>query len=530
VYDALGPVRLAEYDALGSRTGCMPGTRTLVLTKIREWAEDTSPGLSIFWLVGMAGTGKSTVAKSVCEVFAGEGRLGASFFVSAQDVLRRDPHSVLRTIAYQLALKDPAAFRALYQSTAEHGIASRRMEEQVEKTLVIPLTSAVHSISKEMVIVIDALDECEKIDGVESGHLIPLLAAKLSTLDIKLLVTSRNEHKLEIMREGLGAVGLTLQDMDESIVEGDVRRYIKAELREIARTQQVSDPEWPFEEDVKTLVQNTGPFFIYAATVVRYIGNEWHDPVVRLRQLLDSSSIGSDSLDAVDSLYERIFNQCVKNEAGREDIQRRERIQLILGTVVIALEPVQIRVISSMLPSGVSPQVVHKDVDALGSVLISPAPHSADPVRILHASLPDYLRNRCADHWFRLDTFDHHKRMAVQCLQILNTHLRMNLCKIADPSVPNDDVPNIVQKLYSAAPDEVRYAAKHWYGHLMVVMGSCEDVEELLDSLEVFCSIHLLHWLELLSLLNELQRLQRDLLPVVVRMKVRPIARTWIGG
>jgi hypothetical protein len=76
----------------------------------------------------------------------------------------------------------------------------------------------------------------------------------------------------------------------------------------------------------------------------------------------------------------------------------------------------------------------------------------------------------------------------------------------------------------------VRYAAKHWYGHLMAVMGSCEDVEELLDSLEVFCSKHLLHWLELLSLLNELQRLQRDLLPVVVRMKVRPFARAWIGG
>jgi hypothetical protein len=523
VYAALAPVRLAEYDALGSRTGCMPGTRTLVLTKIREWAEDNSPGMSVFWLVGMAGTGKSTIAKSVCEVFAGEGRLAASFFVSAQEVLRRDPHSVLRTIAYQLALKDPAAFGALYQSTTEHGISSRPMAEQVQKTLFAPL-AVVKKMSEQMVIVIDALDECDKLNGVESGDLIPLLASKLSAFNIKLFVTSRNEHKLEIMREGLGTVGLTLHEMDESIVDSDVRRYIETHLRDIARTQQVSEPEWPSEEDVETLVKNTGPLFIYAATVIRYIGNEWHDPVVRLRQLLDSSCTGSDTLDAVDSLYERILDQCVKNEVGREDIQRRERIQLILGTVVVAMEPVQIRVIASMLPSGVSSQVIHKDVDALGSILISPAPSSSDPVRILHASFPDYLRDRCTDPRFRINNSEHHGRMTVQCLQILNAGLRKNICDIPDPSTPNFEVPGIVQKLAAVAPEDLRYAAKYWLAHLTAVMDVCGDVSELMGYLDEFCSKHLLHWLELMSLLNKLRTVHGNLLPLIAMMKVRQIS------
>jgi hypothetical protein len=523
VYAALAPIRLAEYDALGSRTGCMPGTRTFVLAKIREWADYTSPGLSIFWLVGMAGTGKSTIAKSACEVFAGEGRLGARFFVSAQDIFRRDPHSVLRTIAYQIALKDPAAFRALYESTMEHGISSRPMAEQVQKTLFVPLTAATNNISKEMVIVIDALDECDRLGGVESGDLIPLLASKLSVFDIKLLVTSRNEHKLEIMRQGLGTVGLTLHDMDETIVDSDIRRYIESELCKVAQALKVSDPNWPSEDDVRRLVQTTGPFFIYAATVVRYIANERHDPVKRLRQLLDSPKASSNTLDAVDAVYERILDQCVRNEAGREDADLRKRIQLILGTIVVAMEPLPIRAIANMLPDDVCPKVIQMDVVSLGSILFSTADESLEPVRVLHASFPDFLRGRCADPRFHIDTSEHHERMAVQCIQILNTRLRKNICDIPDPSVPNSEVPSLVKKLTAVAPEELRYAAKHWVAHLIAVMDVCGDDSELMGYLNEFCSKHLLQWLELMSLLNELQMVHGNLLPLIVMMKVRQI-------
>jgi shikimate kinase len=104
----------------------MKDTRTYVLGLIQDWAYTPSPGLSIFWLAGMAGTGKSTIAKTACEKFAEDGVLGASFFVSRQEIERRDPHRVLRSIAYQLALKDPTAFREVHQRvTAEHGVSSR---------------------------------------------------------------------------------------------------------------------------------------------------------------------------------------------------------------------------------------------------------------------------------------------------------------------------------------------------------------------------------------------------------------------
>jgi adenylylsulfate kinase-like enzyme len=40
---------------------CLPNTRTELLENITKWANDNG-GKPIFWLSGMAGTGKSTIA------------------------------------------------------------------------------------------------------------------------------------------------------------------------------------------------------------------------------------------------------------------------------------------------------------------------------------------------------------------------------------------------------------------------------------------------------------------------------------
>ncbi|KAF2396585.1 hypothetical protein EJ06DRAFT_483417 [Trichodelitschia bisporula] len=60
---------------------CLPGTRVNLLQEIHSWAnEENSP--SIFWLSGLAGTGKSTVARTVATRCSVEESLGASFFFS----------------------------------------------------------------------------------------------------------------------------------------------------------------------------------------------------------------------------------------------------------------------------------------------------------------------------------------------------------------------------------------------------------------------------------------------------------------
>jgi len=62
----------------GNRQGCLGGTRVHVLQQLEDWLEE-GQGQHVFWLNGLAGTGKSTIAQTFAEVTFAEGKLGASF-------------------------------------------------------------------------------------------------------------------------------------------------------------------------------------------------------------------------------------------------------------------------------------------------------------------------------------------------------------------------------------------------------------------------------------------------------------------
>ncbi|TFY76513.1 hypothetical protein EWM64_g7500 [Hericium alpestre] len=65
--------------------GCMADTRVSVLGNLMSWAVDSGPGAShVYWLTGLAGTGKSAIAYSFCRLLNDAGLLGGSFFCSRQ--------------------------------------------------------------------------------------------------------------------------------------------------------------------------------------------------------------------------------------------------------------------------------------------------------------------------------------------------------------------------------------------------------------------------------------------------------------
>jgi hypothetical protein len=70
----------AEYQH-GSWKGCLEGTRIAVLDQVELWTRDPSRP-PIYWLNGLAGTGKSTIAQTIAERMFADRRLGGSFFCS----------------------------------------------------------------------------------------------------------------------------------------------------------------------------------------------------------------------------------------------------------------------------------------------------------------------------------------------------------------------------------------------------------------------------------------------------------------
>ena len=146
----------AEY-CHSNRRGCLKGTRDTVLNEIEQWTKDFSKS-PVFWLNGLAGTGKSTIAQTTAERLFSEGSLGASFFFSHDFKDRSDLHSIFPTLAFQLAQKYPD-FRShlvpLLRSKPD--VVFESLNSQMEKLIAEPLRKTGISI----VIVIDALDECK---------------------------------------------------------------------------------------------------------------------------------------------------------------------------------------------------------------------------------------------------------------------------------------------------------------------------------------------------------------------------------
>ena len=80
----------------------MKGTRREVLLQLEQRSRDEEDK-RVFWLNGLAGTGKSTIAQTFAEICFANGKLGASFFCSRDFNDRSNLQSILPTLTFQLS-------------------------------------------------------------------------------------------------------------------------------------------------------------------------------------------------------------------------------------------------------------------------------------------------------------------------------------------------------------------------------------------------------------------------------------------
>ena len=130
---------------------------------------NSADGQCIFWLSGIAGTGKSTIARTVADKLADEDQLGASFFFSRGGGDLGNAGKVITTIAFQLAKVSSDLKRSICDAVGKHpDIAKKGLREQWKRLVVQPISKLqTESVRSPLVFVVDALDECGDETDIE---------------------------------------------------------------------------------------------------------------------------------------------------------------------------------------------------------------------------------------------------------------------------------------------------------------------------------------------------------------------------
>ena len=520
----LMPVHDARHDSDQAPSGCMADTRVKLRAELESWID--SDVKRIYWLCGLAGTGKSTVASSLCTLLAERGLLAASFFVSRNSAERRDAKSIARTLAFQLVSHFPAAQERLHSVLFEHpDTLSRPVGDLITKLIVDPLTKIVWTTSPP-VIVIDAFDECDMQDGREGGRFLPQLLAAIRrrSLPLRLFVTSRPHPSIEKMFTGTQVsnadsyISFKLHNIEHSIVQRDIELYLENSFRRIAQEEpELADKIWPEPSTLGTLVARAGVLFIYAATVVRYVGDPVDVPSQRLSSLLAPPSRSTKwEYEMIDDLYLHVLVGCAGKDTDRKD-SLCTRLRMVAGSLVHLQDPLLSVSLSALL--NINPAAVRHTLESLSSLLIY---DPRTPVRLFHPLFPDFIgnANRCRDPRFHIVAEEQHTLLALQCLSVMNNYLKYDICDIQDPSLLNSEVSNLPERLARSVPAELKYACKHWMTHLS--RSSAVHSDALLSALRTFAENHLLHWVEALSLFGELSLALRGLPGAIKWCRVRP--------
>lgn len=423
-------------------------------------------GKHIFWLSGIAGIGKSTIARTVAQSFADQGWLGASFFFKKGEGDRGNASRFFTTIATDLMIRVPEMKAGIREAVElDPAIAKKTLKDQFDKLVYHPLSKLQGSTpDKELVIVIDALDECDREEDIRVILRLLAQAREIRLISLRIFVTSRPEFPIRLgfkqMPDGIYQ-DLILHEVATEKIARDIRLFTENELANI-RTQRSLNESWPEEQDVQTLVRIAVPLFIFAATVYRFLGELYGDPQDRLKDIL---CYDIEDILRQDVTYLPILNQLFAVRTERENEKLSQQFREIVGSIVILEDPLSISSIANLLE--MPKEAVRCQLDPLHSVLYVPCDDSCS-VRLLHLSFRDFLIDpeKRGKSPFWIDEQAAHQRIVTKCLQLMSSQkgLRQNICNLSNLGTFRDKIDKGI--VNENLPPELQYACRYWVNHL----------------------------------------------------------------
>ena len=455
------------------------------------WTKDFTKS-PVFWLNGLAGTGKSTITQTVAECVFADGLLGASFFCSRDFEDRSNLHFIFPTIAFQLAHKY-SGFRphlvSLLQSNPD--IVDESLYSQMERLIVKPL----HSTGISTVILIDALDECK--DDDPSSAILSVLGRLVGQIPkVKFFITGRPEpqiktgFRLPLLVDATNV--FVLHDVHPCLIDSDIRLFLKHELSKLAQRHSLNG--WPTDDSINLLCQRAAGLFVYAVATVKYINKKFYLPNKQLETIINfPDSTGYEGKASLDPLYLWIL----RNTFDVDDPDIYSKIQTVIGAVVLIVNPLPPPGIAELMDLETEEALLF--LESLQSLLILNE-DPTQPVKPFHKSFPDFITDpsRCADPRFYISPEHLHLELFTNCLRVMNSGLKQNLLSLPDYAL-NSEVEDLEERVNNRISVALQYACWSWYHHLPKTEG---DVTGVISYLHIFLEEKFLAWLEVISVLG----------------------------
>jgi len=468
---------------------CMDGTRQSLLNQVIAWVTNQSRqnhNSNTYWIHGLPGIGKTSLAHSICASLHKGKRLAGAFFCRRDDPNLSEPRNILPTLIYKLAIIYPP-----FRSIVAQGFRNdpNLTPESMQYNLFLDfLRDLPHHPEHDLVFVIDALDECG--DHQSRPSILKVLTnAAAQARWFKIIITSRPEADIQRFFDGTTRSLYLRYDLAaDQDATADLRTFSRHQFDLVASNWYLSTP-WPEESLFDKVVSRAHGLFIFIKTLVLAL-QQCKDPEETLKATLqDSAGTG---LEALYVLYSSILNARI--------VHCHAEFQRVIG-VLLATAPYRPLCEEAVADlAGVKPNIVKMWVDALSSLLYRDEGANGG-IRVRHLSISDFFVSNDCPCVYQVSLRDSNVHLGVVCLKTMIDQLRFNICKLEDSRLANIDVKDLPSRIKENISEALQYSSRFWANHLCYTPDN-GDPRVLGNLKEFFEGLHPLFWIEVLSVMG----------------------------
>jgi len=492
---------------------CMDGTRKYILEQIIAWASDgleQTDGGNTYWIYGLPGIGKTSLAHSICASLHDKEQLAGAFFCRRDDQELKESINILPTLIHKLAILFPP-FRSIVAECLRNDPNVR--PESMRPALFLDFIRKLPRLPKKtLVFVIDALDECGSTES-RPGVLKALTDATACAPWLKVIITSRQEVDIQRFFDSPTQLSHLRYDLTaDKETTSDLRIFAEYRFNRVASSRSLQSP-WPEPLLLDGVISRAAGLFIFIETLALALEHCYEPTKLLGATLQDSSSPGLTSLYG---LYSSIVR------ARR--VQRNAEFRRMIGVLLIAApyRPLCEETLAEL--AGVRPDLVKIWVDDLGSMFYRDEGASGG-IRFRHLSISDFF---VGDYWqgdYQINLRDANVKLGIACLERMVEQLRFNICGLEDSRLANADVKGLASRIKENISDALQYSSLYWSNHLCFTPDTGEKrVRDMLR--KFFEGPYALYWVEVLSIMGMLRigvPSLRELTSKLVKVSTTPV-------